>query len=184
MAKGVSVEVKGGDKLAATLAALAAKIEKGKALKVGYLEDATYPDGTHVAQVAFWQEYGTTTAPPRPTFRPMIAAKSSGWGAILAKAMKATHDDSRQALTLLGEVITNQLVESVVETTQPELSEVTLILRKMKDDDPTLVVNGSTVAEARRRAARGEKGATGTRAKPLIDTGVMQRGPAYEVVGK
>ena len=43
----------------------------------------------------------------------------------------------------------------------------------MRDDDPSLVVTGRTVAEAARRVAEGEPGATGGRADPLHDTGFM-----------
>ncbi len=31
-------------------------------------ENSKYPDGTPVPLVAFWNEYGTRTAPPRPFF--------------------------------------------------------------------------------------------------------------------
>lgn len=36
---------------------------------VGVLEKAKYPNGQSVAEVAFWNEYGTQTAPARPFMR-------------------------------------------------------------------------------------------------------------------
>lgn len=36
-------------------------------VRVGVLEDATYPDGTSVAQVAFWNEYGAVANIPAHT---------------------------------------------------------------------------------------------------------------------
>ena len=44
----------------------------GAHVKVGVLENSKYPDGTPVPLVAFWNEYGTRTAPPRPFFRDTI----------------------------------------------------------------------------------------------------------------
>ena len=163
------------------LEALAKKVGAGGIVSVGFLENATYPEGTPVAQVAFWQEFGTTRFQARPFFRPMIAAKSPGWGAAMAKVFKSTNKDTRQTLELMGTGIKDQLTSSIVNTPQPPLSEITLMLRKMKDDDPQLVVTGRTVAEAAARVARGERGASGTRAKPLIDTGLLQRVPDYVV---
>src|SRR5690348_14910432 len=88
----------GGNRLKAHLAGLAEKLGDGKVLRVGFLEGETYPDGTNVAQVAFWNEYGTVKSPPRPFFRQMIAAKSPGWGAALAKNLTATDYNTELAL--------------------------------------------------------------------------------------
>ena len=160
---------------------LAKRVGRGGVVSVGFLEDATYPEGTPVAQVAFWQEFGSTRFPARSFFRPMIADKKAGWAIAMARISKANGMDTKQTLELMGTGIKDQLTSSIVNTPQPPLSEITLMLRKMKDDDPTLVVSGRTVAEAAQRVARGERGATGTRAKPLIDTGLMQRAPDYVV---
>lgn len=48
----------GGDKLTAYLANILKEAEQGETLRVGFLEDATYPDGTQVAMVAATQEFG------------------------------------------------------------------------------------------------------------------------------
>lgn len=50
----------GGDKLDRALKDLARKVSKPRTLNVGFLEGATYPDGTPVAYIAAIQEYGTT----------------------------------------------------------------------------------------------------------------------------
>lgn len=178
----MSLDLKGGDGVKSQLEFYGRNIVKGGLLKVGYFENAKYPDGTSVAQVAFWQEFGNKRIPPRPTFRPMIAKHSSTWGKAFGKLLHFTKFDVKKALALMGKGIKDQLVESIVNTPQPQLSNITLMLRKMKDEDPQLVVTGATVAEAARRVAAGETGATGTRAKPLIDQGWMQRAPDYEVV--
>lgn len=109
----------GGAKLNAHLAGLAEKLAAGKTLRVGFLETAKYPDGTNVAQVAFWNEYGTKNAPPRPFFRQTIAAKSSGWGSALGKNLTATRYDTDKAMALVGTGIKDQITRSIVEFQSP-----------------------------------------------------------------
>lgn len=178
----LTVELRGGANMQRYLEQLRQNIGRGTALKVGFLEDAKYPDGTQMAFVAFVQEYGARGIPSRAFFRPMVAEKSPAWGNEFARILRAAQFDMLQALDLLGQRIRGQLVASLRDRPQLPLSPVTLMLRKMKDDDPTLRVTGSTVIEAIRRVSRGLPGATGTRAKPLNDTGALQRSADYEVV--
>ena len=177
----INAKLIGGREIERKLNAAVRKIGNGKLLKVGFLEGAKYPDGTSVAQVAFWQEFGSSRAPARAFFRPMIAKESGGWGQMLARVLPKVDYDIEKAMHRMGGFIASQLTESIVITPQPPLSAITLMLRKMKDDDSTLVVTGATIAEAVRRVRAGMPGATGTRAKPLIDTGVMQRATGYEI---
>lgn len=109
----------GGNKLEAHLAGIAKKLADGKILRVGFLETETYPDGTNVAQVAYWNEYGTSKMPPRPFFRSMIADKSPGWGVALGKSLKATDYDVIKSLRLVGTGIAGQLTQSVVDFKTP-----------------------------------------------------------------
>lgn len=89
------------------------KIGEGNTLKVGFLNEATYPDGTNVATVALFNEFGTTNIPPRPFMRTTIAQKSPDWGAALKKCLAATDGDGPAALALMGEGIKGQLVETI-----------------------------------------------------------------------
>ncbi len=165
--------MEGGAKLDAFFANLASKFGESGVLEVGFFEGATYPDGTSVPTVAFWNEFGTKTAPPRPFFRHMIAEQSPGWGARIAKIAVFAEFDTERILQLFGETVVDDLRESIIKTNEPALSPTTLMLRKMKDETPGLVVTGETIAEAAARVRAGEPGATGTRAKPLIDTAHM-----------
>lgn len=54
----------GGAALEAKLREIAAKVGKPNMVRVGFLEDATYPDGTPVALVAATNEYGGTVTVP------------------------------------------------------------------------------------------------------------------------
>lgn len=140
----------GADKLMKHLEAIAASMGGG-AVKVGFLEGATYPDGTPVPAVAYWNEFGVPShgQPPRPFFRQMIAAESPTWAYKMAKLAKATNYDGPRVLALMGEDITGALKESINNLTAPPLA-------------------ASTVA------AKGF-------AKPLIDTSHMLNSTGYEV---
>lgn len=52
------VALSGGDKLEAALLEIAKKVGEKAELRVGFLEGATYPDGTPVAKIAAIQEFG------------------------------------------------------------------------------------------------------------------------------
>lgn len=109
----LSLTLTGGTRAARKLSAMVQKIGEGKTLKVGFLDQATYPDGTSVATVAFYNEFGTSKIPPRPFIRTMIVEKSPGWGGALKKCITATGADGPAALGLMGEGIKGQLVESI-----------------------------------------------------------------------
>ncbi len=143
----------GGEKLAAYLDKWVTATEGNPYVKVGFLAGATYPNGTSVAAVAAFNEFGVPAhgQPPRPFFRNMIAEKSPTWGEATAAALKASGTDVGKALDLVGQGIKGQLQQSIVDFTDPPLA-------------------ASTVA------AKGFK-------TPLIDTGHMLNSVDYEVVG-
>jgi hypothetical protein len=149
------------------------KLDAGT-LSVGFDKGANYDNGMPVAQVAFWHEFGTGTAPPRPFFRPMIAKESPMWGRNLAALLRKKDMDATTALEGLGNAIALQLEESIINEPVAALSPVTLMLRKMFPMNHT-DITGKDVAEARHRVAAGEEGASGTQAKPLDWTGHMKK---------
>lgn len=150
MADGLSPQVQGGQNFTRVLASIGANAKSAQAVRVGFLANATYPGGTKVATVAFWNEFGTVNQVPRPFFRRMIAKCSPQWGAQLSRAMVSYGYDAQRALAAMGLVIKDELVSSIVEFLDPPLRPSTV--RKKGFD------------------------------KPLIDTGVMQRAPDFEVV--
>lgn len=143
--------VSGGDKLKKAIDSLLKKAGKPVALSVGFLGDATYPDGTGVAEVAIYNEFGRPSVgqPPRPFFRNAIAKNKSKWAPNLATALKMTNNDAKLSLRFLGEEIKAEIVESINEFTSPPLAESTI---KAKGFD-----------------------------KPLIDTGLMRDSVDYKV---
>lgn len=171
--------IRGGDKLAAALNRIAGQATKPALLKVGFLEDATYPvrakgtlraeyaakkargdttsvrDDTsaplNVPTVAAFQEFGTKRIPPRPFFRNMVAAKSGEWPKAIGDLLKANDYDAFHTLDIAGEAIEGQLKQSIIDTNSPPLTESTI-------------------------RAKGF-------AKPLVDTGHMLASTGHEVEG-
>lgn len=144
--------ISGGSKLEAALAEIVKKLGKGAGtVRVGFLEDATYPDGTSVAMVAAINEFGAPSRgqPPRPFFRRMIAEKSGEWPEAIAKNLVATNYDTKLTLERVGAGIAGQLQESITNLTDPPLAASTI---KKKGFD-----------------------------KPLIDSGHMLNSVSYEV---
>lgn len=182
----VTSTLKGGKKLEAHLRKLARDLDKASKVKVGFLSSSTYANGTPVAMVAAIQNFGAPARgiPPRPFFSNMIADKSSEWGPAVAELLKDNDYDSERALDQVGQGIVGQLRQSITDTNAPPLSPVTLMLRKMRTDNPSLVVSGKTVGEAARRVADGESYG-GVSTKPLIDIGVeggiMRQSVDYKV---
>jgi hypothetical protein len=95
-------------------------------VEVGFLEDATYPDGTPVASVAFWNEFGNGSAPPRPFFRTMVAKESPTWGGKVAALAKSTDNNGPKILALIGEDVQGALIQSINDLTTPPLAASTI----------------------------------------------------------
>lgn len=119
-------QIIGGDRVAAALQEISRMLGDGGGVRVGFLERATYPDGTPVAAVAAWQNYGTGTIPPRPFFSNMVAAKSPEWGAAIGGLLVANNYNLRRVLELTGAAIQGQLKESIIQTNAPPLAPSTI----------------------------------------------------------
>lgn len=174
--------IRGGDKLAAALAKIAAGVKKPATLQVGFLEGSSEADGTSLPMIAAIQEFGAPSRgiPPRPFFRNMIAAKSPGWPNAVGDLLTANDFDAEKTLGQTGEGIKGQLQQSIIDTMAPALSPVTVMLRGMRSNDQSLVVNRTVVEEARARVKAGLTN-YGASTKPLIDSGNLLNSVAYDV---
>jgi hypothetical protein len=122
------VHVTGGDQWEKRLQEIAAALGNKSSVRVGFLENATYPDGTPVALVALIQDSGAPNAgiPPRPFFRNMIASKSPEWPQAIFDLLKSTNYDTQQTLMLVGDAIKGQLQQSIRDTNAPPLKPATI----------------------------------------------------------
>ena len=116
--------MRGGSKFRSALRNAVSKAAGGT-VRVGILETQTYPskDGkgdVSVAQVAYWNEYGTATIPARPFFRNTIADKQDEWADNAASILQHTDGDVGMALALIGESVKDDIVETIQNFNEPE----------------------------------------------------------------
>ncbi|MGZ8442548.1 MAG: hypothetical protein ACXWXZ_04030 [Candidatus Binatia bacterium] len=172
-----SITVSGGDRLRARLDEIARNLGTAKKVSVGYLAGSkmigdAYTDHPPVALIAAIQNFGAPGAsiPARPFFTNMVREHSGEWGEDLGEALAVQDYDGARALDTVGQLIGEQLQDSVRETYQPALSPVTVMLRGMRSvGGPNFRVTGATVGEAAQRVADGKTN-YGASTKPLIDT--------------
>lgn len=133
------VELSGGSKLEAALAEIAKKVTTASAVDVGFLADATYPDGKSVAMVAALNEFGHENVPPRPFFREMIQSKSPEWPDAVGDLLVSNNYDGHRTLEQTGAAIKGQLQETITEYVGPGLAESTI---ERKGHDKELIDSG------------------------------------------
>ena len=80
-------------------------------LEIGFFETARYPNGTFVAQVAYFNEFGTLNIPMRPFFRNAINKNIKKWYATLQSGINQNATPSK-ALAIVGEVARADIVKS------------------------------------------------------------------------
>jgi len=158
-------ELKGGNKLAEKLAEMVTLVNNASAVKVGFLAEARYPDGTPVAMIAAILDFGAPAAgiPPRPFFRNMIAKKKGEWPEVIANLLKANDYDALRTLQQTGEAVAGQLRQSIIDTNEPPLAASTLAKRGVS----------GMVYDPKNPKTFG--------AKPLVETGHLLNSTGYQV---
>lgn len=141
----------GGDRWAQRLREIAIRMGTNPEVRVGFMEDSTYPDGTSLPMVAAINEFGAPSRgqPPRPFMRNTIAAHRKEWPKAAADLLRANDYDAKKTLALVGEGIKSQIIEQIDLLVDPPLAPST-IARKGFD-------------------------------KPLINTGFMRNSITVEV---
>ena len=131
----VKVQRRGGKKLQRLLR------EAGKGgvsgVKVGFFSTAKYQDGTPVAAVAAWNEFGTETIPERPFFRNALAESERGVSNILAKGIdtkKMVVDE--QLAGRAGAYVQGKIRDSITTLKEPPNAPETV--RRKGSSDPLL----------------------------------------------
>lgn len=121
-------EFRGGERLEAELRKVAEGLGNGGTLRVGFLENAKYPDGKSVAMIGMIQNFGAPAAgiPPRPFFTNWIANKQDEWPAGIALQLRANGWDIRRTLTVVGAALRGQLQQSIRDTNSPPLAQSTI----------------------------------------------------------
>lgn len=120
----LTMELQGGDKMAKVLSDLAKKMTGS--VRVGFLEGETYPDGTPVPAVAFWNEFGTSKTPARPFFRSTITDKSDEWSARIEGAAKHYDFDGAKVLEVMGQTMAEDIQSSITGWQDPPNADSTI----------------------------------------------------------
>lgn len=139
MGKSITLDMSGGQKAQSYLERLAHRLGHGGVVNVGFLAGATY-SGKHpirgteqfkgpVAQVAFWQEFGTKRTPARPFMRTAIEQNSPEWAPRMAQIAKAVKYDTKKILTNMGIMISEQIRTSLNDWTSPPNSPRTIAIK-------------------------------------------------------
>lgn len=132
-----------------------------KQVRIGFPENATYPDGTKVAYVATIQEFGAGPIPPRPFLRPTIAEQREAWKKTLQRGYKAVVNDSislEDMLAQFGMLAAGQVKMTISQLSSPPLSPSTI------------------------RSRQSKKKTQGVSVKPLVDTGYLISQVSSEVI--
>ena len=133
-------------------AALSKYKEMNASVRVGVLENATYPDGTPVALVAFWNEYSTRTSPVRAFFRTTVSEQKKNWVLSVQNLMKM-HNDPKQVMGLIGVHMQEQIVQSINTWSDPPNSAYTIA---KKGFDKPLVETGLLMRSIKSEVGEGE----------------------------
>ncbi len=157
---------RGGNRAQAALQRIYGRVSAARRVRVGFLENAKYPDGTPVAMIAAIHNFGAPRAgiPPRPFFTNMILAKKAEWPKAMGDLLIANDFHVYPALRLTGEAIAGQLRESIVKTNAPPLKPETIVRKGGTRDMKYNPGDPKTFA-----------------AKPLVHTGHMLNSVDYEV---
>lgn len=125
----MNVKLTGGGKLLTKLEKISKNAKKVR-LTAGFYKDAKYEDGTPVAQVASWNNFGRNEdgsfVPPRPFFSETINKNKDKWVANYGKALKNTNYHIEKSSKLVGEQMRSDIVVSINNCTEPPNAPLTI----------------------------------------------------------
>jgi hypothetical protein len=123
---GISIQIQGDGGMRA-LDEQARKLTTAGEVRVGFLEGATYPNGTPVALVAAAHNWGVPgRLPMRPFFSRMVESESPGWPDLVAQGLRRSDMDAKAALEFTGQVMVEQLQTSILAGDYTPLAESTI----------------------------------------------------------
>lgn len=162
-----TVTVKGGEKLQKKLKGIAQTVITAN---IGFLNRATYPDGTGVATVAYLNEYGGHN-PPRPFLATTRRANLKKW----VKGIKANLKQAGVSKASIAQAYEKMAIVAV--------GDVKRTIADWPSNDP----RPNKLATIRAKARRGRSGKNTKAIDPtrvLIDTGRMIGAVGYKVIKK
>lgn len=142
--------------------------------RAGWFSSARYKnDGVPVAQVAIWQEFGTSTIQPRPFMKPTVLDKSDEWQDLVRRGIMAALRGKQtpyNVMTALAQRAAGDVRLRISETRTPPISPVTHLLREWRRKG--IEINKTALWKAIDAVKKGVR-ASGGNDQPLNDTGHM-----------
>ena len=113
----------GGKKFIEELKKIAKKSEE---LEVGFFPVSTYENGLPVAQVAYWQEFGTYNIPVRAFFRTTVNSNKYVIGDEFAKQLKHSKFNIDISFKYLGNFLKYKIQEAIEDWDTPANAPITI----------------------------------------------------------
>ena len=121
--------VRGGQRLSRFIKR-AKRAKSVRSVEIGFFESAKYPDGTPVASVAAWNEFGTETIPERPFFRNAIDDSKKELLEVLTENIDPrTLEVDRRVAGLMGQQMVGRIQRSITTLRTPANKPVTVLLK-------------------------------------------------------
>ena len=102
--------------------------DRNKVALVGIMDGKTYPDGEYVAQVGYWNDYGTRGIPPRPFFRLGVRESRPEAMRVLAVSLEKGMG-AEKSLLLAAEVVKNKITENIMTWGEPPNARTTILAK-------------------------------------------------------
>lgn len=123
------------------------KAAKNAAVKVGVLRgQGEHPKGTQgqtVAEIAFWNEFGTVRIPPRPFLRKTLADNKAEYKRLFKATLKQILNlriSSDKGIGLLGLKVSTDIKATITSLSTPANS---LLTQKLKGSSNPLIHSGT-----------------------------------------
>ncbi len=113
----------GGKKFIEELKRIAKKSEE---LEVGFFPVSVYSNGLPVAQVAYWQEYGTYNIPVRAFFRTTLQNEKYNISDAFVKQLKSSNFDIDLSFKYVGNFLKYSIQAAIEDWSTPANAPITI----------------------------------------------------------
>lgn len=142
--------------------------------RVGWFENAKYPDGTPVAYAASIQEHGYGPIKPRLGLRALASKLQDEWREVAIQVSKRVVDgkmDGLTAMKLIAEQVQNDVLDRITSSPGPALKPLTLAIRKKREQG--VKITGRLIGELARKLEEGKPVALSGNTRALDDTNTL-----------
>lgn len=128
-----------GLKISQVIANQYPELKEGYTIEIGVADGAKYPNGQSVADVAYWNEYGTTTITAHSFITATYLEHSDGWPHLLEQIFVQSGYKLDVTLEAFSNIVVGQVKNKINNIWEPPLSPYTI---KRKGTDKPLIDTG------------------------------------------